>query len=293
MSRLPGRLFRGREQPSFARMLRTMLRIPDLKRPGSRRLWVRRLLLPAVALLAALGARAQPQPWRVCLPDLQAPPYLNNAAQRLGVSERLLVDAGEAAGLAVQLSRQPIRRCRQLMELAQVESTLAAHIPSNLSLGQFPLHQGRPDTLRRVAHLRLVWVRRVGSRLDWDGQRLLGLAPTDAPPLVGVRRSMESAIEPVLALGLRVDEGAFGTAQLLEKLLAGRVDLALGLEEEMRQALRAPELRERLQLLPRPLRQQDYYAVLAPGLTPQARRLGERWWDEIARLRDLPPYRPD
>lgn len=250
------------------------------------------LLLLLLLTVPPSPAGAQPQPWRVCLPDLQAPPYLNNSAQRPGVTERLLLDAGEAAGLAVQLSRQPIRRCRQLLALGQVEAVLAAASPANQALGLFPLRQGSADAQRRVAQLRLVWVRRAGSPLDWDGHQLLGRTPGAAPLLVGVRRSMEAAGELVQELGLRVDDGAFGTAQLLEKLAAGRVDLVLGLEEEMRQALRAPELRARLQLLPRPLRQLDFYAVLAPGLTPPARRLGERWWDEIARLRDLPPYRP-
>lgn len=272
-------------------MLAAMFPLSDLIPPGRRRRSAPLLLL--VALLAAPGARAEPRPWRVCLPDLQAPPYLNNTPQRPGVTERLLVDAGAAAGLAVQLSRQPIRRCRQLLALGQIEAVLAAASPANQSLGLFPLRQGSADVQRRVAQLRLVWVRRAGSPLDWDGRQLLGQAPASAPPLVGVRRSMEAVSELVQELGLRVDDGAFGTTQLLEKLAAGRIDLVLGLEEEMRQALRAEALRERLQLLPRPLRQLDFYAVLAPGLTPQERRLGERWWDEIARLRDLPPYRPD
>ena len=42
-----------------------------------------------------------------------------------------------------------------------------------------------------------------------------------------------------------------------------------------------------------PLRSLDFYAVLARDLDGVQRARGERWWDEMARLRELPPYRPD
>lgn len=267
---------------------------PPPRQQRSRRL-LGSILLPLVlALGPAVAAAAAPLPWRVCLPDAALPPYLNNAPQRLGVTERLLIDAGEAAGLAVELLRQPPRRCRQLLQQGQIEATLAAFVPGNRELGLFPMRQELPqlaDPARRLAHLRVIWVRRADQALEWDGRRLSGVADPGTLT-VGVRRSILSVIEAVQALELRVDDAAFGTAQLLDKLVAGRVDLVAGIEQDLRHAMRGDRYPTLVALEP-PLRSLDFYAVLARDLDGVQRARGERWWDEMARLRELPPYRPD
>lgn len=262
--------------------------------------------LPAVAALAlcaaassdaaasAASAEAQ-RPWRVCVTDLQVPPYLNNDPARPGVSERLLIDAGRRVGLTVELLRYPIRRCRLLFDGGALEAVIAAPIAANLLTAQFPMKEGVVDAERRVVRLAVVWVKRNDSSLGWDGRQVTGLAPAAAPPLVGVRGSARFTTEAVQSLGLGVDDAALNSRQLLAKLAAGRVDLAIGLREDLEPLLRERERnaeRPALQMLAKPLLVSDFHVALRQGASEAERRLAEAWWTEIGRLRELPDYRP-
>lgn len=247
-------------------------------------------MLAVLLAWQALPLAAQPAHWRVCVSDIVAPPYLHNNPRRLGVAERLLIDAGEAAGLRVELLRLPPRRCRQMFEQGLIQASLGAPTPANLAAGRFPMRAGQLDRAQRLAHLRLMWVKRRASELAWDGRHIRGAE--SAALQVGTRAMMFAAIEALQHHGFRVDSGAFNTRQLLGKLQAGRVDLAVGIEEELRDLLRDPALQD-LTLLPQPLLATDYYAMATPQLSAAQRELAERWWAEIARLRELPPYRPD
>ncbi len=247
-------------------------------------------MLAVLLAWQALPLAAQPADWRVCVTDLVVPPYLHNNPRRLGVAERLLIDAGEAAGLRVELLRLPPLRCRLMLDSAQVEATLAAPTAQNMAELGFPMRNGAVDRTRRLAHLRLMWVKRAGRELVWDGRQMHGAEP--AALTVGARATMRSATEALQSQGFKVDSAALNTRQLLGKLLAGRVDLVVGIEEDLRHAMRVADLQD-LTLLPQPFLAVDYYAALAPGLLPAQREQAERWWAEIARLRELPPYRPD
>jgi hypothetical protein len=255
------------------------------------------MLVLAAGLLQAASAQAAPPPspqlleWRVCVTDTVAPPYLHNNPRRLGVAERLLIDAGEAAGLRVELLRLPVRRCRQMLERGQIEAGLAAPTPANLAIAQFPTVAGQIDRARRLVHMRQMWVKPADSAWSWDGQRQQGAAAPETLT-VGTVASMQVLIETLRGQGYKVDDAAFNSRQLLGKLQAGRVDLVVGIEEDLRHVLRDPALQD-LTLVPLPFLAVDYYAALARNQPPAQRALGERWWTEIARLRELPPYRPD
>jgi hypothetical protein len=267
-------------------------------------LWQRCFAAAALALmLGAAPSRAEPpagpapagRPWRVCITDLQLPPYLNNDPARLGVSERLLIDAGRRVGLAVELLRYPIRRCRLLFDGGELEAVVAAPIATNQQTAQFPMKDGAVDAERRVARLALVWVKRSDSALGWDGRQLTGLAPAAAPPLVGIRGAARLTTEALQPLGVGIDEAALSSRQLLAKLAAGRVDLAIGLREDLEALLRERERageRPALQMLNKPLLISDFHVALRLGAPESERRLAEAWWTEIGRMRELPDYRP-
>lgn len=253
-------------------------------------------LRSVLLLLSLLPATlcAQPQPpariWRVCVSDLAVPPYLNSDPMRPGLVERLLVDAGRQAGMAVLLLRYPLKRCRTMLDADGADSILAAPTPGNLAdLLQFPMKDGGFDVSRRVASVNLVWVKRADSPFDWDGRRLRG--GESRPAVVGTRISMRVAIEPLQAMGLRVDDTALSTRQLLAKLAAGRIDAAVGLQEEVEIALHEHGQKP-LVVLPKAFLTGEFYAVVKGPIAPELREQIETWWTAIGRLRDRPEYQP-
>lgn len=251
---------------------------------------VRRVLLGwAMGSLLLPLATATPLPLRVCVVDLDAPPYAVVDPLRRGLVERLMVDAGRPAGLDVQLQRAPAQRCQALLQNGAIESIVAGPAARNLELGRFPMKGGAIDEGRRLAVAQLFWVKRRDSPVDWDGQRLSGAAPAEL--LAGARPGVFIAIEKLQALGLRIDAAGVGTPQLLAKLRARRVDLAVAFEHELQLLLREPVNAE-LAMLSRPFAMASFYAMVRPGLAAATMERVERWWTEIGRLRDQPAYRP-
>lgn len=223
---------------------------------------------------------------RLCLPDFAVPPYLSAPGEPAGTAQRLLHDSAQALGLDLQEQRQPVRRCRYTMSLGEAELTLASPTPENLDELRFPMRDGRVDTSRVLLQIELVWVKRRGDAYAWDGRALRG---GQAQPLVGVRSSLRSVQEPLRARGFRLDEQALSGRQLLRKLQAGRVELAAGMRGELEPLLREPEFRA-LELIERPLARIEIYLAAAAKLDPAWNPRLERWWQEIARRRDTPPY---
>lgn len=251
------------------------------------------LLLAASLALGGGAAQAQQQQpitadWRVCLPDLVAPPYLGEDASRPGIVERLLVDGGRRAGLSVQLRRSPARRCVSELESGEADASVAASFADNLARYRFPQREGALDVSRRLARINMVWIKRVDSVADWDGQRLTGL---DGPPVVGTRLGMRFAAEALRVLGLTPDDAALSTRQLLAKLQARRIDLAVSLQYDAEYELRQPEFAG-LVMLGKPLQVTSFYPVLRRLPSPAQLARAEAWWSEIARLRELPAYQP-
>lgn len=251
--------------------------------------WARCMAVAGLALVLVPTQAQTPPVWRVCVADVDAPPYVRADPQRPGIIERLLQDAGTAVGLPVQQLRAPARRCRALLYGGRVEASVAAPSAQNLQELLFPMKDGALDATRRLARVQLVWVKRRDSPLDWDGERLGPAAPDG--PVVGVRADLYIASEALKALGLRTDEAGVGTRQLLAKLKARRVDLAVVFSDEARHLLREPGF-EDLAVLPKPFVTANFYAVLRRSAPAGQRALAELWWREIARLRERPEYLP-
>lgn len=247
-------------------------------------------------LVVATAAAAQPAPepsartWRVCVTDLLLPPYLNADPAHLGVAERMLVDAGRQVGLSVQLLRYPMKRCGAMMDSDSADALLASPTPGNLARFEFPMKAGAVDANRRLARINLVWVARADAAFDWNGHALAGSKASDSV-LVGTHLGMPAAYERLQAQGFKVDATSSTIAQLMQKVMAGRIDLAVSLQEEVELALHDPALAP-LVMLPRAFLTSDFYTVVRKPLAPEMREIVEAWWTAIGRLRELPDYRP-
>ncbi|MCV2359331.1 transporter substrate-binding domain-containing protein [Paucibacter sp. TC2R-5] len=246
----------------------------------------------SVGAQAAMAQEASNLPlsrhWRVCL-GVPVPPFVTLDAKHPGFSEKLLVESANQAGLSVEIEAYPLKRCRQRLALGQTDATMAAATANNQAELQFPMQAGEVDTNRRVTKIQLLWIKRKDSALDWDGQSLRG---GDADQVVvGTRASFRAATEALMKLGLKVDDVAFDVPQLLRKLAAGRVDLAVVAKAEMQTHLPNPE-REGLQVLATPFLTNNLYLALRPGQSAARQAQAEAWWDVIGRLREKAEFLP-
>ncbi|MEH0166793.1 hypothetical protein ABT392_10430 [Paucibacter sp. JuS9] len=246
-------------------------------------------------LLHAAAAAAEPRPeqeatLRVCIGDQPIPPYLTHDPAKPGRAERLMIEAGRQIDIAVVLLRFPPGRCRQMTQAGQADLLLAAPIPELLDRLDFPMRAGQVDVERRVARTALVWVRRATTRLDWDGQHMVGDLPAGRELLVGVRANQLANVSAASALGFSVDQSGLTVPRVLRMLASGRFDVVLGLQEEIELAL-ADGHAGALVVMPVALTRQDFYAAAARTMGPATRQLSDRWWSQIARLRDRPEHR--
>lgn len=240
----------------------------------------------AAALLVLGQASAAPMVMRVCLPDVDLPPYTYRSGRPAGLFDRLLVDAGVQAGLRVQLQRLPSARCRRALQQGDADAMPLPASPLYLDELVFPLRNGRVDAAARMAVLRFVLVRRPGTVPDWDGEKFSPQAP-----LVGTRLGVGTLADRLQRLGARLDDKAFSNEQLLDKLLAGRIEMAALSQPEF-EALRADPRGERVELLERPLLEVDVHLALSQQAAlrlPPAQL--QAWREQLVRLRDSPAYR--
>lgn len=245
----------------------------------------------AACLIGALGvlvlpAEAQPVAIKVCLPDIDAPPYFHRDAQKPGVFNRLLVDAGRQAGVAVSVLRLPSARCRLALASGEVDAMPLPAIPAYMAQLAFPLGpQGQLDSASRIGRIQFLLLHRRGETPDWDGQRL-------NPPgvLVGVRRGVTTLAEKLQSLGAVLDDKASANDQLLKKLMARRIDLAAMSREEF---LAVAATQPSIEASALPLISTDLYVAVSRRLPEDARERVTAWREEIVRMRDLPGYRPD
>lgn len=249
------------------------------------------LSMAAAAAATATPPPAQPivpqRPWRVCVGDIPVPPFILAQTDQQGITERLLVDAGRRAGLAVALLRHPHKRCQKEIDSGEVDALFLSAIPANLDAYGFPMRQGALDVSRRATRVTVVWIKRAADEFDWDGRALKGAGPST---LVAVRAGFRLGRVAAQGLGLQVDEAAFNAQQTLRKLQARRVDLVLAIQQEYESLLQLPE-HGGLQALSRPLSNVDYYAVVRKNLPADQQAQVEAWWNEIGQLRDSAAYR--
>jgi len=243
-------------------------------------------LLACAAGAWATFAQAAPAgpPLRVCLPDVDLPPLVYKDPRQSGLLNRLLIDAGRAAGLEVRIIRLPSVRCRLALERGDADAMPLPAIPQYLGELEFPLLQGAVDPAARVARLQFVLLRRRGEALDWDGQRL-----GEAAMLVGIRRGVTTLSERLQALGATLDDKAASNEQLLGKLVAGRVRLvAMSRPEYL--ALKASPSGQQVEALEPPLLSTDLYLAVSRQLQGPARERVPAWREQLVRLRDSPGY---
>lgn len=200
--------------------------------------------------------------------------------------DRLLVDAGRAAGLQVKIGFLPSPRCRQALIRGEADAMPLPAIPAYLAELEFPMQSGRVDPAARLMRLRFVLLRRRGEALEWDGQ---GLSPPNAR--VGIRLGLASLSTRLESLGAVLDDKAFSNEQLLSKLLARRIDMAAMSLPEFEVLKSSQPGAAEVEALALPLLETDLHLAFSRRIKHVPVATLQAWRDQIARLRDSPAYR--
>lgn len=249
-------------------------------------------LVACVGFIGPADAQRSDAVWTVCVPNMPVPPFILNIPEqpeRLGTAELLALAAVRASGLRGELVHLPPARCRRLLEAGEADALMVSASGANLDSLQFPRDaKGQVDARRRLARLNLVWVSRPDSPFEWNGRELVGHAAGSI--LVGTRSPLLAATAPLVEFGFKVDGAAVTTPQVLRKLMAKRVDIAVVVQAELNAALEAdPSLRV-LHVLPRPFVSSDFHLAVRKSLSNEQRKRAEAVWAAIARLRNRPEF---
>lgn len=234
--------------------------------------------------LVGVLASAEAAPLTVCIPDWNALPYVSDNPQRPGLVERLIIDSAREARIEVTVERLSPLRCLRAIERGTAQVAPLTMHSARLGIAQLPMRDGQFDASRRLLSIPLIVVRRSGDdRVQWDGRRFLPPGAT-----VGVRHGLHVYRDLLEPHGIAADEGATTGEQLLRKLEAGRMDIALMSRGEF-DILQTASPR-RVEALPQLFAVVDYYLALSRHHSASQLKTVEAWWDVIARLRDKPEY---
>lgn len=240
----------------------------------------RRFICAALLLASAAPASAAEAPirLRLCVGDVDYPPYtMRSGGGRL----QYLVDhAAPAARMEVEWYWMPVRRCNEEVRGGAMDATITALYPEMLPHIAYPLRDGNADETYALEGARLMLYRRAGSSLNWDGERVSGMGQG----AVGVYAGFAVATGKLARLGLRFDDGAKSLEQNLDKLVRGRLEAVVALENEA-SVLVEKRYATKVDMLPQPFIKLDAYLVFSKAYYARDPEAAKRLWTELQRVR--------
>ena len=250
---------------------------------------LRRVAVLAACLAAGLAAAADTVV-RVSYETKANPPrYLGEGIaidpQRPGLTVELLRLIEPRVGARFEFQRVPWARSMYLLETNQVDAVFhGSYVEERARIAAYPMRDGKPDASRAVFVQSYYLYTRRGSRLAWDGKRLVADGPIGTTRGYSVARRLQE-------LGARVEEENDPPSSM-RKVLAGRLEAYAELENMASAVLsRHPaEMRGIVKLQPA-LRTEPYYLLLSKGFQARDPALAERIWSAIGDAVRSPEYR--
>jgi len=220
---------------------------------------------------------------KVCFEGEDVRPWRNKDGS--GLNFELLNRVAKRSGIVFDYVPTPWRRCFTEMKKGLVAGVLGGSFKAErTAYGAYP--GGNPADARRSVYTdHYVLVRRMGEPVGWDGQRITQLVGP-----VAIQNGY-SVGDDLKAMGVAIDDGARSAADNLHKLRSGRVSAMAALAGEMASLLAGdPSLRQKIEILPRPLVEKPYYLMLSHQLLQSRPELAERIWANIEAVRQSKEY---
>jgi polar amino acid transport system substrate-binding protein len=236
------------------------------------------------ASLLACGTAAAARSIVLCFERQEVLPW--RSLDGGGLDFELLSEVARRLDLEFAYQSMPWKRCLAQLNANQVQGAFSASfVRERMALGVYP-GGGEADPAQRLHTDVYVLVRRKGSSIDWDGRNFLNLDGR-----IGIELGY-SVGDFLRARSIPVDEGTQRSAELLDKLLAGRVAGAALLGGAVASHLkRDPTLADRIEVRGPPLVEKPYYLMLSHQFVNTEPALAERIWRTIAQVRNSPAYR--
>jgi len=236
------------------------------------------VLICVLLSLSVPAGGAQERPLRICVSERDYPPL--TFPDRDGPVQSLIRRAVAQAGGHVEYSALPWRRCLHQVLKGELDgvATVAATEEHLVQLA-LPLHEGAPDPGKAVGQVVAVAFRRRDSPVKWDGMRFSGLRS----PII-YEAGIAAFTERLAQLGQSGIGSANSPEQLMRMLLAGRAELALGLDPRVSELLSRSEF-SALERLPVNFMQSTVYLAFNKDFYARESERLERLWSEIERLR--------
>ncbi len=241
----------------------------------------------ALGMLFAVGvvhAGERPLQFRLCSMDVDFAPFAKIDGS--GHVQYLVAEAAKALNVTVDRRVAPRKRCIEEIKTGQSDGMIAAYSPERASYAAFPMRAGGPDESKSLAVVRYFAYRRVGSRLEWDGQRFTGLGTGT----LGVESGFILITERLRQLGVPFDEGGKSLLQNMEKLVADRFDgiVAMDLEAD-RQILE--RFAGKVERAGKPFEQTPLYLMVSKQFDEQNPTFMVEYWRAIEAFRTSATYR--
>ncbi len=219
---------------------------------------------------------AEPRHFKLCYNEELA--SSNTRELAFGMMTRL---EAKATFLKFEYVAMPWRRCLKLAESGQFDGVLSGSHSTEraLSLAYPRKADGTLDTNKRMYLLGYVLVRRIGTRVEWDGQQFLNL---EGP--LGAQQGY-SIVEHLRQMGLKVDDGAKSAQDTLQKLVLGRVAGVLI------NPLNASDLdaqlawRGKIERTGKLVMQKPYFLILSQTFAQQQREHATQLWNLVEQIR--------
>ena len=223
-----------------------------------------------------------------------APAYSGDVVRVCANQETTGTPTGElAAQLMTPVGRQlpelqfedtplPWMRCLKMAERGDFDAVLAgSYSADRAKMLAYPQKaDGTVDASKRMFNLGFALIRRVGSKVTWNGSQFNHL---DAP--VGAQLGY-SIVEYLRAQQVEVDVGSPTVISGLRKLNAGRIATMVVNPFNFEALLREPEFEGKLEMVADPLIQnKPYYLILSNAFVVAHPELAPRLWKAVETAR--------
>lgn len=243
-----------------------------------------RLIAALLSVAATAHAADVPSQFRFCSMDVSFAPYAK--VDGSGHIQYLIVQAAKSLNLNFERHVAPRRRCLEEIKNGQADGMIAAYSPDRAEYGAFPMAAGEPDESKALVVVRYLLYRRGGTKVDWDGQRFVGLGDG----MIGVESGFIYLTEKLKQLGIPYDEGAKSLEQNLIKLTKNRVDGVIAMDIEGN-TLMTDRFAGQIERVAKPFDQTALFLMVSKPFYARNPKFMESYWQAIKAYRGTADYR--